>query len=87
MHYVKVGTSLCLAQLDLQEASTEACITSPGPAWVLARARANSLASWFETPQLQLLLMAGSHPAFLSNQGYNKVAHCQFSCLSWQPKL
>ena len=25
MHFVKVGVSLCLAQLDLQEASTEAC--------------------------------------------------------------
>ena len=24
MHFVKVGVSLCLAQLDLQEASTEA---------------------------------------------------------------
>ena len=30
MHFVEVGKLLCLAQLDLQEASTEACSTSPG---------------------------------------------------------
>ncbi len=31
--------------------------------------------------------MAGSHPAFLSDQGYNKVAHCQPSCMPWLPNL
>ena len=30
MHFVEEGKSLYLAQLDLQEASTEACSTSPG---------------------------------------------------------
>ena len=30
MHCTKAGISLCLAQPDLQEASTEACSTSPG---------------------------------------------------------
>ena len=31
--------------------------------------------------------MAGSHPAFLSDQGYKKVAHCHLYCMSWQPNL
>ena len=30
MHFLKVGVALCTAQLDLQEAATEACRTSPG---------------------------------------------------------
>ena len=29
----------------------------------------------------------GCHPAFLSDQGYSKVAHCHRSCMNWQPNL
>ena len=48
MHFVKVGTSLCLAQVDLQEASTEACSTSPGSGSMrVCSYRLLRLCSWF----------------------------------------
>ncbi len=44
MHFVNVGVSLCLAQLDLPEASTEACSTSPGSG---CQCEPYGLCSWF----------------------------------------
>ena len=86
----QTGQPGCMGILGFSKAYD--CLSRP---WVLdcmsnmgfGEALANGSATCLRSPQLQLLSMAGSHPAFLSNQRYNKVAHYHPFCMSWQPNL